>query len=270
MRHGSTLLEVVLALAVLGMALAVTLESMVGISSFARFQERQGDLAEQCRRLADHLHRDLANTAWFVRTGKDGKQQERLYPQVIAGDSKGFGDALYFLRLRSEHRLAPTPGGTTIATVDFSREPPVPMDRYARAEGVRSLLLNPQWRGDRVGTPFAIPAWESPAPLTFSGAQDPAKLRHYRLIVRPDLAVTGRGVLLREYRDGLKGPWRDDERLAENIVRFTVRTNREQPGLHPNQLLVSVVMQVDDPQTGEPRQRRTLDMAVAMRSGFSE
>lgn len=269
MRTGSTLMELVLALAILGMALMVTLESMVGVSSFARFQEHQSDLAEHSRRLADHLHRDLANTAWFVRTDQRGNQQ-RLYPQVVAGDSGGFGDALYFLRLRSEHRLAESPAGTATAMVDFVRQPPVPMDRYARAEGVRSLVLNPQWRGDRVGLPFAIPAWESPAPLSFSDAQDPARLRHYRLIVRPDLAVTGRGVLLREYRDGLKGPWRDDERLADHIERFTVRTNREQPGLHPNQLSVSVVMQVDDPNTGKPRQRRSLDLVIAMRSGFSE
>lgn len=270
MRRASTLIEITLAVAVLGLALGVTLEGMVGVASYGAFHERQGDLDRLARQVSDHLHRDLANTAWFVQHDKGRKGAERVLPLVVQGDPHGFGDAVYFLRLRRERSLAASPDGSNVATLDFAREPAVPLSDYARAPGVRSLLLNPQWRPDQVAAVFALPVWESPAPLAFGDAQDLDKLRHYRLIVRPDLELTGRGVLLREYRDGLKGPWRDDGRLADNVVRFTVRTNRDTPGLHPNQLLVSLVLQADDPRTGVRIDQRTITSVIAMRSGFSE
>jgi hypothetical protein len=270
MRHGSTLIELTLALAILAMALGVTLESMVNVNSYAGYHERQGDLTEQSRRLAERLHADLANTAWFTRYNSRTRKHERIMPQVLHGDPAGFGDELRFLRLRSERRIGATPEQSRVATVDFTREAPTPMDRFARAQGVRSLLLNPGWEADKLGSTFAIPTWESATALDFRDAQDLTKLRHYRLVVRPDLETTGRGVLLREYRDGVKGPWTTDERIADNLVAFNVLTNRELPSLHANQLMVSITLQADDLTTGKMRDRRKQTMIIAMRSGFSE
>ncbi|MBA3697363.1 MAG: hypothetical protein H0W78_00655 [Planctomycetes bacterium] len=270
MRHGSTLVELTLALAVLAMALGVTLESMVHVSSYGGFQARQGDLAEQSRRLAGRLHADLANTAWFTSYNPSTKRQERIMPLVLRGDASGFGDELHFLRLRSERSVGATPDHSQVAAVDFAREAPTPMEHFARARGVRSLLLNPAWEPDQPGSAFAIPTWESANRLDFADAQDLTKLRHYRLVVRPDLETTGRGVLLREYRDGTKGPWITDERVADNLVAFKVLTNRELPSLHANQLQVSVTLQADDPATGKRRDRLQHIMIIAMRSGFSE
>lgn len=270
MRHGSTLIELTLALAILAMALGVTLESMVSVNSYSGYHERQGDLALQSRRLAERLHADLANTAWFTRYNPRTRKQERVLPQVVRGDPAGFGDELHFLRLRSERRVGATPDQNQVATVDFARDAPTPMDRFARAHGVRSLLLNPEWEADRRGSTFAVPTWESATPLDFAQAQDLTRLRHYRLVVRPDLETTGRGVLMREYRDGIKGPWTTDERIADNLVSFTVQTNRELPSLHANQLMITIALQADDLTTGRMREQRKQTLIIAMRSGFSE
>lgn len=276
MRNGSTLMELILALAVLAMALGITLESLVSVNSFGGFHSRRGDLDEQLRRVTGRLHADLANTAWFIRYNPRTGSQERLLPRVVRADPDGFGDELHYLRLRSEHTLGATPTESRVAAVDFAREAPTPMDQFARAHGVRSLLLNPAWtvdgkkKADEKKTPFALPAWESAEPIDFAASQDLDHLRQYRLIIRPDLELTGRGVLLREYRDGDKGQWISDERIADNLVSFTVLTNRELPTLHANQLMISLTLQADDLQTGEVRERRQQTLIIAMRSAFNE
>lgn len=271
MRHGSTLVELSMALAILAIALAVTLEGMVHVSSFTGLHARQGDLDEQCRRISQRLHQDLANTAWFVGYDKKRKQQERLYPTVILGGHDSFGDGLVFLRLRTERLAGATPGEARVNQVDFVRAPPSPMDGYARAPGIRSLILNPEWKSGEVASEFATTTWESVAPtVEFADARDVTQLRHYRYVVRPDLQLTGRGVLFREYRDGTLGKWIIDERVADNLVSLTFATNREMPWLNANQLLVTVSLQADDLKTGQVRARRSLQMIIAMRSGFTE
>ena len=145
------------------------------------------------------------------------------------------------------------------------------MARFARANGVRSLLLNPQWEPDQLKSAFAIPTWESiSSTIAFSDARDLTKLRHYRFVVRPDVDVTGRGVLFRDYRDGSNAAWITDERIADNVVSFTVATNRETPTLNANQVSISISLQSDDLTTGQARARRSLQMIVAMRSGLTE
>lgn len=271
MRLGSTMLELVIAFAVLAMALGVTLQGMVSVSSFAGLHTRQADLEEQCRQISRHLHNDLANTAWFIGHNAVSGRSERLLPQVIRGDPDGYGDELVFLRLRRERTAGSTPLATRVDPVNFNQQPPVPMDRFAQATGVRSLVLNPNWQPDNIESAFAIPTWESTATtVAFSDARDLSKLRHYRLVVRPDVDVTGRGVLFREYRDGITGPWISDERIADNLVSFTVATNREAPTLNANQLMISISLQADDLATGQARARRSLQMIIAMRSGLTE
>ena len=176
------------------------------------------------------------------------------FPQVIHGEPGGFGDELIFLRLRTERTAGTLPTDARVDLVDFNHQPPVPMARFARANGVRSLLLNPQWEPDKLESAFAIPTWESIAStIAFSDARDLTKLRHYRLVVRPDVDVTGRGVLFRDYRDGTKGVWISDKRIADNIVSFTVATNREAPSLNVNQVSISIHLQSDDLTTGQAR-----------------
>ncbi|HEX3135051.1 MAG TPA: hypothetical protein VHX44_15915 [Planctomycetota bacterium] len=271
LRQGSTMLELVIAFAVLAIALGVTLQGMVSVSSFAGLHSRQADLEEQCRRISRHLHDNLVNTAWFVGHNPLTDRTERLFPQVIRGDADGYGDELVFLRLRTERTAGLTPVDTRVDPVDFNHQPPVPMDRFARATGVRSLVLNPQWQPDNIESAFAIPTWESTAPtMAYRDARDLSKLRFYRLVVHPDVDVTGRGVLFREYRDGIDGLWISDERIADNLVSFTVATNREAPTLNANQVLISISLQADDLTSGQARARRTLQMVIAMRSGLTE
>lgn len=271
MRSGSTLMELIVAFAILAIALGVTLQGMVSVSSFAGLHNRQADIEEQCRHISRHLHHDIANTAWFIGPNVKGIGQERLFPQVIHGEPGGFGDELIFLRLRTERTAGTLPTDARVDFVDFNHQPPVPMDRFARANGVRSLLLNPQWEPDKLESAFAIPTWESNAStLAFKDARDLTKLRHYRLVVRPDVDVTGRGVLFRDYRNGTKGVWISDERIADNIVSFTVATNREAPSLNVNQVSISIHLQSDDLTTGQVRARRSLHMIIAMRSGLTE
>lgn len=271
MRPGSTLVELSMALAILAAALAITLESMVHVGSFAGLHARQGDLDEQCRRISDRLHRDLANTAWFVGYDADKKGHERFFPSVIAGGPNSYGDELVFLRLRSERLAGTTPSEARVRPVNFATDQPTPMDRFARAPGIRSLILNPAWKPGDLPGEFANPTWESVEPtISFSVARDLTKLRHYRYVVRPDIQVTGRGVLYREYRDGATGAWTSDERIADNLVSLTFATNRELPSLNANQVQVSVLLQADDLRTGQARARRSLRMIIAMRSGFTE
>jgi hypothetical protein len=272
MRPGSTLIELSIALAILATALAVTLESMVHVSSFAGLHARQGNLDEQCRRISQCLHQDLANTAWFVGYDATNNRQERLFPAVIPGSPKNsYGDGLVFLHLRSERLAGATPDESRVRPVNFITDQPAPMDGYARAPGIRSLILNPAWKHGDLPTAFATPTWETVDPtVSFTVARDPTKLRYYRYVVRPDVQVTGRGVLFREYRDGTKGTWTSDERIADNLVSLTFATNRELPSLNANQVQVSVSLQSDDLRTGQVRARRSLRMIIAMRSGFTE
>ena len=145
------------------------------------------------------------------------------------------------------------------------------MDRFARAPGIRSLILNPEWKRGDLPSGFATTTWESCDPtISFSAARDITKLRHYRYVVRPDIQVTGRGVLFREYREGTAGAWTSEERIADNLVSLTFATNREIPWLNANQIQVSVSLQADDLRTGKVRARRRLDMIIAMRSGSAE
>lgn len=271
MRLGSTLIELSMALAILAIALAVTLESMVHVSSFAGQHARQGDLDEQCRRISQFLHQDLANTAWFIGYDAKNKRQERVFPAVIPGGPNSYGDELVFLHLRSERLAGTTPSERRVRQVDFTADQPTPMDGYARAPGISSLILNPAWSPGDLPGEFATPTWESVEPtISFSAASDLTKLRHYRYVVRPDFQVTGRGVLFREYRDGTTGAWTSDERIADNLVSLTFATNRELPSLNANQVQVSVSLQADDLRTGQARARRSLRMIIAMRSGFTE
>lgn len=267
MRHGSSMIEVLLALAILAMALTVTLESMVNVSAYADVQGRESDLVEQSRRIARHLHDDLANSGWFLSPNSDTGQLERQFPKVIVGDANSYGDEFLFLRLISE-RLPDVEGTGKIDHVDFVNHPPVAMDAYPRGDTVRSLILNPAWSPTNAQTLFAVPAWESASGvLAYPDAQDATKLRHYRYIVRPDLETTGRGVLLREYRNGSAGKWTTDRRIADNIVSLRFTTNAEEPSLNANQIRVTVSLQADDLRTGKARATRQMDLIVAMRSG---
>lgn len=270
-RNGSTLLELIVGFAILAIALGVTLQGMVSVSSFAGLHHRQADLDEQCRRIAQHVQQDLANSAWFIGPNAKRTGQERLYPQVIHGELGGFGDELIFLRLRTERTAGTRPSDAHVDAVNFNLQPPVSMARFAHANGVRSLLLNPQWKPNTLESAFAIPTWESTAStITFNDARDLTKLRHYRFVVRADVDVTGRGVLFREYRDGKAGVWISDERIADNVVSFKVATNRETPTLNANQVSISISLQSDDLTTGQARARRSLQMIIAMRSGLTE
>lgn len=267
MRHGSSMLEVLLALAILATALTVTLESMVSVSSYADVQGRESDLVEQSRRIARHLHDDLANSGWFLAPNSDTGQLERLFPRVIAGGANSYGDEFQFLRLTSE-RLPELESTGRTDHVDFINRPPVAMDAYPRGDTVRSLILNPSWSPTNAQAHFAVPAWESASGvLAYADARDATRLRHYRYIVRPDLETTGRGVLLREYRNGSFGKWTTDRRIADNIVSLRFTTNAEEPSLNANQIRVTVSLQADDLHTGKARATRQMDVIVAMRSG---
>ncbi len=267
MRHGSTMIEVFLALAILATALTVALESMVNISSYAGLQTREGDLVEQSRSIARHLHNDLANSGWFVSTNSQTGQLQREFPKVIAGGANSYGDELVFLRLTSE-RLPESDRTGPIDHVDFVNRPPVAMDAYTRGDAVHSLVLNPAWSPTTQQATFALPAWESASgTLSYQDAQDATKLRQYRYVVRPDLQTTGRGVLMREYRNGSTGKWISDRRIADNILSLRFTTNAEESWLNANQLRVTVSLQADDLQSGKVRATRTLEVIVAMRSG---
>lgn len=269
MRHGSTMIEVFLALAILATALTVALESMVHISSYADVQTRESDLVEQTRRIARHVHDDLANSAWFISVNKLTGQQQRVFPTVVSGGPHSYGDELVFLRLTTE-RLPDHASTGAIDHINFFTRPPVPMDAYPRGDAIRSLVLNPAWSPADSQATFAVPAWESAAAdgaLSFQDAQDPTKLRHYRYVVRPDLETTGRGVLMREYRNGSTGKWITDRRIADNILSLRFTTNAQEPWLNANQIRVTVSLQADDLRTGKARATRTLDVIVAMRSG---
>ena len=271
-RHGSTLVELALALAVLAVALVIVLESLVHVSSFAGLQARQGDLDEQCRRISERLHQDLATTAWFVGVDRRTHLPQRLFPDVTKGGPLTLGDELEFLRLRSERTASATPTDCRVEAVDFLHDPPVPMDLYARARGVRSLILNPAWTGSGgVQAQFAIPTWEAVTPtVSFDEATQLDRLRHFRFTVRPDLEVTGRGILFREHRDSEAEDWITDERIADNLVSISFATNREMPWLNANQIMVSATLQADDLRTGQARARRSLQLIIAMRCGFTE
>lgn len=267
MRRGSSLIEVFLALAILATALTVTLESMVHVSAYAGLQTREGDLVEQTRRIARHLHDDLANSGWFLSLNSQTGQLERTFPKVIAGGADSYGDELQFLRLTSE-RLPDAQGTGEPDHVDFINRPPVAMQAYPRGEAVRSLILNPAWSPANPQATFAVPAWESASGvLAYPDAQDVKKLRQYRYIVRPDLETTGRGILLREYRNGSLGKWTTDRRIADNILSLRFTTNAEEPWLNANQIRVTVSLQADDLRTGQARATRNLEVIVAMRSG---
>jgi hypothetical protein len=271
MRHGSTLLELTMALTVLALALTVTLESTIQVHSFAGMSARQTDLDEHCDRITRAFQEDLGSTAWFVGWSQRAKRQERLFPRVVASGKNRLGDELQFLRLRCERILGSSVGDHRIDTVDFANDPPTPMARFARAPGIRSLILNPDWKANSAGRPFAGPTWETIAPTVgFADTRDPALLRQFRYVVRPDLETTGRGILFREYRDGNDGAWVTDERIADHLVSLTFSTNREVPSLNPNQIQAAVTLQADDLATGKPRVRRHLLLVVAMRCGFSE
>jgi type II secretory pathway pseudopilin PulG len=268
---GSTLVELLMGMAVLSIALGITLESMVYVSNFAGLHARQGDLDEQCRKISRQMHQDLANTAWFVGENPLTNQVERLFPQVVDGGPDQLADELVFLRLRTERTAGATASDSQVEPVNFLTEPPVPMKRYAEAAGVRSLILNPAWVPGNAQSLFATTTWESSAPtIAFEHARDASMLRHYRYIVRPDLTVTGRGILFRETRDGDAAAWITDERIADNLVSITFATNREIPWLNANQLMVSISLQADDLRTGQARAQRNLQMVIAMRSLFSE
>lgn len=268
MRRGSTMLELFLALTILAAALTVALESMVQVSSYSGMDSREGDLVEQSRRIARHLHEDLANSAWFIGTNSQTGQQERIFPKVIVGSAGSYGDQLFFLRLVTE-RLSAADGHTgPVDHVDFTHRPPVPMDAYPRGTRIHSLVLNPNWSVTTPNAPFTTAAWESASgTLSYADALDVNKLRHYRYVVRPDLQTTGRGVLWREYRNGTTGEWTSDRRIADNIVSVRINTNAEDPTLNPSQIRIRVVLQADDLRTGQLRAKRTLDLIVAMRSG---
>jgi hypothetical protein len=159
------------------------------------------------------------------------------------------------------------PSDRQVATVSFNNEPPVTMARYATAKPVASLVLNPNWQSTTADQPFTTTVWESAEKkVVYEEAHDISLLRHYRYKVHPDLVVTGRGILFREYRDSSDGEWISDRRIADNIVHISFATNREEPWLGANQILIRLDLQADNLMTGDLISTRHMELIIAMRT----
>lgn len=278
-RRGMTVLELIIALAIVAVVLTATIEAAAGMRRFAGLQRSEHILEVKGKRALDAIGADLSNSAWMptpVSATTGAITNLTTFPRIwMANDparsrarppSYPYGDTLTFFRVRTARHLAGDPRGLRVENVDFEdfAQPPVAMSDYAKARPASSLILNNAWS---FGQPLVHPVWESwheiagPTPgQNFVDNTRPANLRQFRYTVIPDRR-SGLGVLLRQWRNGgsdvdtdwpAPRPDVDAERITDGVVAIhftTYLTETDNSQVNLNQVVVALTL-ADLPEDG--------------------
>lgn len=284
-RHGLTLLEVIIGMALFATMLVVVTESAMSVRSYATMHERTDDLEDEGRTILRQLSADLSNAAWFYEKPSPTEQAVPVYPRVVqpADPAASFGNELVFLKLRTERNSDNTPDKLQVEHVNLSstNNPTKRMSQYSTAPAVFSLVLNDAFI-DNGSMTFVSAVWEaSGTGLTYDQNQLRQNLRHYRYAVEPH-PVSGRGELRRFYvngkppEDGGTDPWVREESQAwgRHVDYLTIDTALTtvasgQRRLSPNQIRIKLEL-LADAKDGVAPVRRTFYTTIALRSITNE
>ena len=275
-RAGLSLLEVVIAMAIFAVFLVGAMEAMSSMRSLATVYERTDDQEREGRRILRTFTNDLSNSAWLFTADYDSRAP--AYPTVTRGGSQAYGDAIEFVKLRTERTLSNDPRGLHVERVNFA-DPggkPVRFSDYHHAPAVKSLVLNTTYQESRkegvaatyLNDVYVATVWESgQGSQTFQQNADPRGIRVYRYEVRVSQR-TGLGELVRLYRNQAAAPWQVTDVLSEHVLEFEVElfdTPGTAAGLNMNQVRFRLVLERPG-DAGTARTRRAIEAVVAMRS----
>lgn len=335
-RHASTLLELIIATALFSTLLVLVIEAMMNLRGLAHTIEDIDILEEEAGTIRKELERDFSNSGWFYcLPGANGQKfypqihlstketwqltaitppptvTIKLYnPSTMAFADQDFtasvtenrasvlGDAIVFARLQSEGQpLSETPTSTRAAIVNFRSVNPLPMDKFASARPVQSLLFNPNINDQ---DQLSSVVWETTPSRVSAGLlagdlfdDENIRLFCYRVVPDPQ---TGRGQLIRYYSNpgsdrNDDAAWIVDKVIANDVVGMRIYSSEmaswyggteserdfsinPAAGLTSNQVRFSIELarnfsQINGsevPNQSRARSVRTLQFTVGMRS----
>jgi len=268
-RHGSTLLELIIATALFSTLVVLVLEAMMNMRGLASTVEDLDILEEQAGKAQHAISKDLANSGWFYCL--PGASGRKFYPQVHLSDRQAWqladiaptpsvtipifkpgtpptmvpttfnasvslnratvlGDALVFTRLHPEGQmLSDQPSRASSAIVNFNRENPQRLEKFANARAIQGLVINPSANDQ---PDLASVVWETTPAAVADGLKaadmyNDQKVRLFCYRVVPD-PVSGRGQLIRYYSNpdsgdrNTDGAWAVDEVIANDVVGMRI------------------------------------------------
>lgn len=224
-RHGTTLLEVILALGIFVTVVVGITQGLIATRTYVGEDEIRADFELESVRLLNEFTNDLANSTWFgdepslfPSSNKDNPYavSPTTFPNVAkAAPTRLWGDQLDFVKLRLSDQIVMRPGDArqTMVRVDDAANPAVQLDDFLNAKAMTTMISNPDWI---VGSTddFLLPVFDAAVVgLTFAQNRQfttPNRSpRLYRYIVReaPDAPATvpanfRRGQLVRQYSNG--------------------------------------------------------------------
>jgi prepilin-type N-terminal cleavage/methylation domain-containing protein len=277
-RHGLSLLELVISLSLFGVVMVAVLQSMISTTNYVEFDTARSEQETASIRFQNQVLNDFANAAWFFQFDANAdrlyqdpvtKARVPLYPDV-ADD----GSTIEFLRLRSSMTVADSPAKERYAHTNFRSDTTKPVDfsRYVDAVPTPLMIVNPKYIADPQW--YVAPVWEShKVGLDFDANQDPRNLRHYVYVVESN--SRGTKSLVRKYLNGYTGSkpaysaWNLDEVLIDEVESVKFATHLQDDKLNENQVSLSVLLTRDlqgsAANTGAKVKRR-IDFTAAMRS----
>lgn len=334
-RQGSTLLELIIATALFSTLLVLVIEAMMNLRGLAHTVEDIDILEEEAGTIRKELERDFSNSGWFYcLPGANGQKfypqihlstkedwqltaitpapsvtiklynkttklfaDQTFEASVTENRASVLGDAIVFARLQPEgQQLSETPATSRATIVNMRTVNPLPLNKFASARPVQSLLFNP----DNFEEQLSSVVWETTPSRVAAGLQagdlfDDNNIRLYCYRVVPD-PQTGRGQLIRYYsnpgsdRDD-DAAWTVDKVIANDVVGMRIYSSEmaswyagteserdfsinPAAGLTSNQLRFSIQLarnfsQIDGsgvPDQTRARSLRTLQFTVGMRS----
>jgi type II secretory pathway pseudopilin PulG len=200
-RIALTLLEVIISIALFATLMVAVIESTISTQSYFNFHERVDDLESEGRTILRQISSDLSNSTWFNSNELPVVKKETLPFKDLNGVERNYRvDQLMFLKLRTERSVDPDPNTLRVERVSF-KDAPTPLDQYATAPAIYSLVLNDAFINGNDN--FVSAVWEAKdAGLSFADNSTRDKLRHFRYMIGVNPS-TGLGELRRQYVNGL-------------------------------------------------------------------
>ncbi len=284
-RLATTLLEVVIGIALFSIVMVAVFESMVTSANFSDYDITRDSIQGETVAFQNRVTNDFANSSWFFKydpttdtnvidplTGK----KFPMYPTVSTDRSE-----ITFLKLRTSMIVANSPKDEHYARVNFTNinTKPVDLSNYMDAEPTHVLVMNENYKSDPQW--FVAAVWETNKKegLSFDDNQNPNFLRHYRYAVEAN--KEGKKNLVRKYTNGYDSTgvlpptsaWTLDEILFKDVTKVEFTTWLEDPTLNENQIRIAI--DIERAPTG-PRANsgavisKRVDYTASMRSIYQD
>jgi prepilin-type N-terminal cleavage/methylation domain-containing protein len=265
LRSAFTLLELIIALAIFAVVMAMVIETSTSISSYAHQHDDLLTLEEEGRMIMRQVTWDLSQTTWGPETATSYPVVNRASRPIPSGS---YGDEIQFLRVRSVMNIAQANGFEPII---FSNANFTPFREWKTPKSsIPGLVLNLDYAPYVDEEPLVGVVFE-PANLTDTVDYESNRLTtnlaiyRYKPFANP---ITGQATLRREKSINNGITWGSRQDFGQHVYQFEVAEITD-PSERPQQLTVTLLLRhygKNRISSASPFLERKFESVITMRS----